>query len=107
MALAVKPIVMLAPRLVGLEGTGGPEVAPVDGRTPACRCPLVCRQSHTPCSLLPDCVAARLPGTLRELEAVVVHAEQAASLIRAPTRCAATTSHCPARRCRHAALPST
>ena len=30
-----------------------------------------------------DCLAARLSGTLRELEAVVVHAEQAASLMQA------------------------
>ena len=42
-----------------------------------------CPQSHTTFSLLPDCLAARLSGTLRELEAVVVHAEQAASLMQA------------------------
>ena len=39
-----------------------------------------CPQSHTTFSLLPDCLAARLPGTLDELEAVVVHAERAPSL---------------------------
>ena len=39
-----------------------------------------CPQSHTTFSLLPDCLAARLPGTVDELEAVVAHAEQAASL---------------------------
>ena len=39
-----------------------------------------CPQSHTTFSLLPDCLAARLPGTLDVLEAVVVAAEQAPSL---------------------------
>ena len=39
-----------------------------------------CRDSHTTFSLLPDCLAARLPGELDTLEAVVVHAEQASSL---------------------------
>ncbi len=41
------------------------------GRRPHPGLPLpagTCPQSHTPCSLLPDCVAARLPGTLPELE---------------------------------------
>jgi hypothetical protein len=38
-----------------------------------------CRQGHCTFSLLPDCFAARLPGTLQELEAVVLAAEQAAS----------------------------
>ena len=42
-----------------------------------------CRESHTTFSLLPDCLAARLPGTLRRLEEVVVHAEQAPSLVKA------------------------
>ncbi len=42
-----------------------------------------CRESHTTFSLLPDCLAARLPGTLRRLEEVVVHAEQAPSLMKA------------------------
>lgn len=39
-----------------------------------------CRQSHTTFSLLPDCLAARLPGTLAELEQVVAVAEHAPSL---------------------------
>ena len=39
-----------------------------------------CPESHSPFSLLPDCLAARLPGTLDSLEAVVAHAEQAPSL---------------------------
>ena len=38
-----------------------------------------CPESHTTFSLLPDCLAARLPGTLDSLEAVVAHAEQAPS----------------------------
>ena len=39
-----------------------------------------CRESHTTFSLLPDCLAARLPGELDTLEAVVAHAEHAPSL---------------------------
>ena len=48
-----------------------------------------CPESHTTFSLLPDCLAARLPGTLDEVEQVVLlatrarlvaHAEQASSL---------------------------
>ena len=39
-----------------------------------------CPQTHTTFSLLPDCLAARLPGTLDALEAVVAVAERAASL---------------------------
>ena len=39
-----------------------------------------CRESHTTFSLLPDCLAARLPGELDTLETVVAHAEQAQSL---------------------------
>ena len=42
-----------------------------------------CPESHTTFSLLPDCLAARLPGTLDELEAVVAAVEQAPSLIAA------------------------
>ena len=38
-----------------------------------------CREGHCTFSLLPDCFAARLSGTLIELEAVVAAAEQAAS----------------------------
>ena len=39
-----------------------------------------CRQGHCSISLLPDCMAARLPGTLVELEALVGQVEQAPSL---------------------------
>ena len=39
-----------------------------------------CRESNTTFSLLPDCLAARFPGELDEVEAVVAHAEQAPSL---------------------------
>ena len=39
-----------------------------------------CPESHTPFSRLPDCLAARLPGELDTVEAVVAHAEQAPSL---------------------------
>ena len=42
-----------------------------------------CPQSHTTFSLLPDCLAARLPGTLQDLETVVAHVERASSLIQA------------------------
>ena len=42
-----------------------------------------CPESHQTFSLLPDCLAARLAGTLRRLEEVVVHAEQAPSLMKA------------------------
>ena len=42
-----------------------------------------CRESHTTFSLLPDCLAARLPGTLKRLEEVVAQAEQAPSLMQA------------------------
>ena len=38
-----------------------------------------CPESHTTFSLLPDCLAARLPGTLDEVETVVAAAEQAPS----------------------------
>ncbi len=38
-----------------------------------------CPESHTTFSLLPDCLAARLPGTLAELEDAVVAAERATS----------------------------
>ena len=40
-----------------------------------------CRESYTTFHLLPDCLAARLPGTLSELEAVVAEAEHARSLM--------------------------
>jgi hypothetical protein len=39
-----------------------------------------CRQGHRTFSLLPDCLAAQLTGTLAEVEAVVRQAEQAPSL---------------------------
>ena len=39
-----------------------------------------CRESHTTIGLLADCLSSHLPGTLDELEAVVVAAEGAASL---------------------------
>ncbi len=39
-----------------------------------------CRESRTTFSLLPDCLAARLPGTLADLENVVAAAERATSL---------------------------
>lgn len=38
-----------------------------------------CPQGHRTFSLLPDCLAARLPGTLAEVEAVVRHVEQCES----------------------------
>jgi hypothetical protein len=38
-----------------------------------------CREGHCTFSLLPDCLAARLPGTLVEVEAVVAAAEQVMS----------------------------
>ena len=44
-----------------------------------------CRESHTTFSPLPDCLAARLPGTLAELEDAVVVAERATSLAAANT----------------------
>ncbi len=39
-----------------------------------------CPQGHRTFSLLPDCRAARLPGTLAEVEAVVAQVEHASSL---------------------------
>jgi hypothetical protein len=42
-----------------------------------------CPQGHCTFSLLPDCLAARLPGTLQELEAVVAAAEHSPSRERA------------------------
>ena len=45
-----------------------------------------CPQGHCTFSLLPDCLAARLPGTLAELEAVVYAVEQAVSLEAAADR---------------------
>lgn len=45
-----------------------------------------CPESHTTFSLLPDCLAAWLPGTLKELEDVVAVAEQASTLEAAADR---------------------
>ena len=39
-----------------------------------------CRESHTTIGLLADCLSSHLPGTLDDLEAVVVAAEEASSL---------------------------
>jgi hypothetical protein len=39
-----------------------------------------CPESHTTFSLLPDCLCARLPGSLAELEEIVAVVEQAPSL---------------------------
>ena len=39
-----------------------------------------CREAHTSFSLLPDCFAARLPGTLNDLEEAVLVAERAPDL---------------------------
>lgn len=39
-----------------------------------------CPRGHSTFSLLPDCLAARLPGTLVEVESVVTEVEQASSL---------------------------
>ena len=39
-----------------------------------------CRESHTTIGLLADCLSSHLPGTLDDLEAVVVAAEEAGSL---------------------------
>jgi len=39
-----------------------------------------CRRGRCTISLLPDCLSARLPGTLSEVEAVVGRVEQARSL---------------------------
>ena len=39
-----------------------------------------CPESHTTFSLLPDCLAARLPGTLAELEDAVATAERSPSV---------------------------
>jgi len=52
-----------------------PRKTPVGTRIARWYCP----ESHTTFSLLPDCLAARLPGTLDDLEAVVAVAEQSPS----------------------------
>jgi len=60
---------------VANHGTYGRK-SPPGAKVPCWYCP----ESHTTFSLLPDCLAARLPGTLDDLEAVVVAAEGARSL---------------------------
>lgn len=45
-----------------------------------------CRKAHCTFSLLPDCLAARFPGTLGEIEAVVAAVEQASSIEAAADR---------------------
>ena len=57
-------------------------VNPPGTRIPRWYCP----QAHRTFSLLPDCLAARLSGSLHELEAVVVAVEQAKSLEAAADR---------------------
>jgi hypothetical protein len=57
-------------------------VTPPGTRIPRWYCP----KGHGTFSLLADCFAARLPGSLAELEAVVVDVEQAKSLERAADR---------------------
>ena len=53
-----------------------------------------CPESHTTFSLLPDCLAARLPGTLADLEAAVAVAEQAPSLAAAADAVRRDAVHC-------------
>jgi len=60
---------------VASHGTYGRKTPP-GAKVPRWYCP----ESHTTISLLADCLAARLPGTLDDLEAVVVAAESARSL---------------------------
>ena len=45
-----------------------------------------CPESHTTFSLLPDCLAARLPGTLAEVEDAVATAGDAAASVAAAAR---------------------
>lgn len=54
-----------------------------------------CPESHTTFSLLPDCLAARLPGTLQALEVVVAVAERAASLVDAANEIRRDAVHLP------------
>ena len=83
----------LAPKPGALQGWSGAPITPrADAHSPV-TAPMTpvgtrvarsyCPESHTTFSLLPDCLAARLPGTLKELEAVVAVAEQMPSLIKA------------------------
>lgn len=57
-------------------------VNPPGARIPRWYCP----QAHCTFSLLPDCLAARLSGTLGDIETVVAHVEQAKSLAAAADR---------------------
>lgn len=54
-----------------------------------------CPESHTTFSLLPDCLAARLPGTLAELEEAVATAERSPSVAAAAGRLRASRSEPP------------
>jgi hypothetical protein len=63
------------------NGTYG-RAEPPGARVPRWYCP----NGHTTFSLLPDCLAARLPGSLAELEQVVGTVEQAPSLQAAADR---------------------
>lgn len=56
-----------------------PRVSPSGTRVPRWYCP----EGHQTFSLLPDCLAARLSGTLAEVEAVVLAVEAAPSLEKA------------------------
>ena len=60
---------------VASHGTYGRKTPP-GAKVPRWYCP----ESHTTISMLADCLAARLPGTLDDLEAFVVAAEGARSL---------------------------
>ena len=60
---------------VGSHGTYGRKTPP-GAKVPR----WYCRESHTTISMLADCLSSRLPGTLDDLEAVVVAAEEAGSL---------------------------
>ena len=54
-----------------------------------------CPDSHRTFSLLPDCFAARLPGTLVDLEAVVAVAERSGSLAEAANAVRRDAIHLP------------
>ena len=79
----------LLQELLEQETTKALAAAPSDARkTPPGRriARWYCPESHTTFSLLPDCLAARLPGTLAELEDAVVTAERFPSLAAAAAR---------------------
>ena len=54
-----------------------------------------CPESHTTFSRLPDCLAARLPGTLAELEEAVVTAERSPTVTAAAAQLRSTRSEPP------------